>query len=103
MAEPGTRWRVDAQAGTCVLLVDSDGTLKAESEEGLTLEDLKSRYVLVTVPEKLMLEPDIIAFDRGGDTIWALDRGYGAILAVVAPGEEVIAGEGSAATVEQGV
>jgi len=93
MAEPGTRWRVDAQAGTCVLLVDPDGTLIAEREEGLTLEALKSRYVLVTVPEKLGLEPDIIAFDRDGDTIWALDKGYGEILAVVAPGEEVTDGD----------
>jgi hypothetical protein len=96
MAEPGTRWRVEAQAGTCVLLVDPEGTLIAEDEHGLTLEALKSHYVLVTVPAKLGLEPDIIAFDQDGDTIWALNRGYGDILGVVAPGEEVTGDSGPA-------
>ena len=90
---PGTEWRVDSRVGALVVFVTEAGELDERVQPGsdLRLADLRTdKYVLVTVPETIDVDADIIAFERNGDVVWALEHDFGEVLGMLAPGQEVV-------------
>jgi len=90
---PGTEWRVDSRVGALVVFVTEVGEpeIAARLHTLVQLAGLRTdKYVLVTVPEAIDVDADIIAFERNGDVVWALEHDFGEVLGMLAPGQEVV-------------